>query len=45
MSPLSGEQMKKSRFKDEPTIGALELAEKGVAIKDICRKLGLAESR
>lgn len=35
--------MQKSRFKDEQIIGALRQAEKGVAIKDICRKLGIAE--
>ena len=35
--------MTKSRFKNEQASGALRQAEKDVAIKDICRNLGIAE--
>jgi putative transposase len=35
--------MTTSRFKNEQIIGALRQAEKDVAIKDICRNLGIAE--
>jgi putative transposase len=35
--------MKRSRFKEEQIIGALKQADGGVAVKDICRKLGISE--
>ena len=34
--------MRKSKYSDEPIIRALKRAEQGVAVKDICRELGIS---
>ena len=34
--------MRKSRFSEQQIVGALKQAEEGVAVKDICRELGVS---
>ena len=37
--------MRKSKFSEHQIIGALKRAEQGVAVKDICRELGVSSAR
>ena len=34
--------MRKSRFGEQQIVGALKRAEEGIAVKDICRDLGVS---
>lgn len=34
--------MRKSRYSEQQIVGALKRAEQGVAVKDICRELGIS---
>jgi len=36
--------MRKSKYSEERIIGALKRAEQGVAVKDICRELGISNA-
>ena len=36
--------MRKSKYSDEQLIGGLKEAEQGVAVKDICRALGISNA-
>ena len=36
--------MRKSKYSEEQNIGALKRAEQGVAVKDICRELGISNA-
>ena len=36
--------MRKSKYSEEQIIGALKRAEQGVAVKDICRELGISNA-
>ena len=36
--------MRKSKFSEHQIIGALKRAEQGVAVKDICRELGISSA-